>query len=111
MLLARQQPQAACDAPRWKWNVGLELELEPGMPPPVAAELQRRGHRIVRGRRRVHGLRVGTDDLAVGAIPPSTAMPAASDSRRDGQGVRIFERMHPMHRLPSRIQSFPLTAE
>ena len=36
MLLVRQQPQAACDAPRGKWNVGLELELEPGMPPAVA---------------------------------------------------------------------------
>jgi len=84
MLLARQQPQAACDAPRWKWNVGLELELEPGMPPPVAAELQRRGHRIVRGDDAYMDFGSAQMIWRLGD-PAIDGYAAASDSRRDGQ--------------------------
>ena len=29
MLDYGQQPQAACDAPRWKWNSGLTVDVEP----------------------------------------------------------------------------------
>lgn len=84
MLLARQQPQAACDAPRWKWNVGLELELEPGMPPAVAAELQRRGHRIVRGDDAYMDFGSAQMIWRLGD-PAIDGYAAASDSRRDGQ--------------------------
>ena len=84
MLLVRQQPQAACDAPRWKWNAGLELELEPGMPPAVAAELQRRGHRIVRGDDAYMDFGSAQMIWRLGD-PGIDGYAAASDSRRDGQ--------------------------
>lgn len=84
MLLARQQPQAACDAPRWKWNVGLDLELESGMPAPVAAELQRRGHRIVQSDDTYMDFGSGQMIWRLGD-PGVDGYVAASDSRRDGQ--------------------------
>ena len=84
MLLARQQPQAACDAPRWKWNTGLELELESDMPPAIAAELQRRGHRIVRGDDAYMDFGSAQMIWRLGE-PGVEGYVAASDSRRDGQ--------------------------
>jgi gamma-glutamyltranspeptidase/glutathione hydrolase len=86
MLLARQQPQAACDAPRWKWNAGLDLELESGMPPSLAAELQRRGHRIVPGEDSYNDFGAGQMIWRLGD-PGVDGYVAASDSRRDGQAV------------------------
>ena len=47
MLLARQHPQAACDAPRWKYASGLDVEVEAQMSAAAKTELARRGHRIV----------------------------------------------------------------
>jgi gamma-glutamyltranspeptidase/glutathione hydrolase len=84
MLLARQQPQAACDAPRWKWNAGLDLELESGMPAPIAAELQRRGHRIVQEDDPYMDFGSGQMIWRLGD-PGVDGYVAASDSRRDGQ--------------------------
>jgi gamma-glutamyltranspeptidase/glutathione hydrolase len=84
MLLARQQPQAACDAPRWKWNAGLDLEVEAGIAPPVVAELQRRGHRIVRGDDTYMDFGSGQMIWRLGD-PGTDGYVAASDSRRDGQ--------------------------
>ena len=40
-------PQAALNAPRWRWTEGLNVELERGMPPEIALELQKRGHQVV----------------------------------------------------------------
>ncbi len=84
MLLARQQPQAACDAPRWKWDSGLNLELESGVPPVIAAELQRRGHRIVRGDDSYMDFGSAQVIWRLGD-PAVDGYVAASDSRRDGQ--------------------------
>jgi len=84
MLLARQQPQAACDAPRWKWAQGLDLEVESDMPPAVVAELQRRGHRIVRGEDAYMDFGSGQMIWRLGD-PGVDGYVAASDSRRDGQ--------------------------
>ena len=84
MLLVRQQPQAACDAPRWKWNCGLDLELESGMPLAIAAELERRGHRIVRGDDSYMDFGAGQMIWRLGD-PGIDGYVAASDSRRDGQ--------------------------
>ncbi len=84
MLIGRQQPQAACDAPRWKWNAGVDLELESGMPPSVAAELQRRGHRIVQGDDAYMDFGSGQMIWRLGD-PGTDGYVAASDSRRDGQ--------------------------
>jgi len=84
MLLARQQPQAACDAPRWKWNCGLDLELEDGAPPELGQELARRGHRIVHGDDAYMDFGSGQFIWRLGD-PGVDGYVAASDSRRDGQ--------------------------
>lgn len=87
MLLGRQQPQAACDAPRWKWNQGLEIELEPGIGEAARAELARRGHRIVADPGNSYM------DFGSGQFiwrlgdPGRDGYVAASDSRRDGQAA------------------------
>jgi gamma-glutamyltranspeptidase/glutathione hydrolase len=95
MLLAGQQPQAACDAPRWKWLQGLDIELEDAVAPAVCEELARRGHRIVRGEGAGREFGAGQflwrlggqpDPQEGGASPAEPARyVAASDSRRDGQ--------------------------
>ncbi len=42
-----QNPQAASDAPRWYLDKESRVGLERGFPPAVAAELVRRGHRLM----------------------------------------------------------------
>jgi gamma-glutamyltranspeptidase/glutathione hydrolase len=82
MLAYGQQPQAACDAPRWKAGHGLAVELEESMPPEVAAELADRGHRI--------DAEAGSYlDFGAGQFIWKTAHGyiGASDARRDGQAV------------------------
>jgi gamma-glutamyltranspeptidase / glutathione hydrolase len=44
MIDYKQQPQAACDAPRWKVNLGLEVDVETTMEPAVVAQLKALGH-------------------------------------------------------------------
>ena len=46
MLDYRQQPQAACDAPRWRFNGGLEINVEAAMNPATVQGLAERGHRV-----------------------------------------------------------------
>jgi gamma-glutamyltranspeptidase/glutathione hydrolase len=83
MLLKSQQPQAACDAPRWKWNTGLQIECESTMPADVRAELARRGHQIA-------ALQDSYMDFGSGQFiwrlgdPSRDGYVAASDARRDG---------------------------
>jgi len=84
MLLARQQPQAACDAPRWKWNQGLDVELEVSMDPTACAELAHRGHRIVATEDAYMDFGSGQFIWRLGD-PSREGYVAASDSRRDGQ--------------------------
>ena len=84
MLLAGQQPQAACDAPRWRWNAGLDLEVEANMAPAVREELARRGHRIVQGDDSYMDFGSGQFIWRLGD-PAIDGYVAASDSRRDGQ--------------------------
>jgi gamma-glutamyltranspeptidase / glutathione hydrolase len=83
MLLAQQQPQAACDAPRWKVMQGLNVELEHTMPAPVAAELAARGHRITSGNDTYMDFGSGQFIWRLGD-PAVDGYVAASDSRRDG---------------------------
>jgi gamma-glutamyltranspeptidase/glutathione hydrolase len=42
-----QNPQTACDAPRWHVTPDFTVALEPGFPPGVKEGLKRRGHRCV----------------------------------------------------------------
>lgn len=41
-----QNPQTALDAPRWRFESGLEVLIEEGVEPAVRAELEGRGHRL-----------------------------------------------------------------
>ena len=83
MLLARQQPQAACDAPRWKVMQGLDIEVEGAMPLPVVEDLARRGHRITRANDTYMDFGSGQFIWRLGD-PAVEGYVAASDSRRDG---------------------------
>jgi len=86
MLRHAQQPQAACDAPRWKVATGLAIDFESTMAPALVAGLRALGHQSEAGVDPYMDFGSGqfiwrlTDDPADGYV-------AASDSRRDGQAV------------------------
>ena len=86
MLRHGQQPQAACDAPRWKVATGLDVDFERTMAPGLVAGLQALGHRSEATADAYMDFGSGqfiwrlSDDPADGYV-------AASDSRRDGQAV------------------------
>jgi gamma-glutamyltranspeptidase/glutathione hydrolase len=42
-----QNPQAACDGPRFRWLDGMRVGVEPGFPQATLEELSRRGHQLV----------------------------------------------------------------
>jgi len=86
MLLAGQQPQAACDAPRWKVLQALDLEVESTMPAAVVQELAARGHRICRAADSYMDFGSGQFIWRLGD-PASDGYVAASDSRRDGHAA------------------------
>ncbi len=83
MLLAAQQPQAACDAPRWKVMNGVDLEIEQTMPRAVSDALVARGHRITRGEDSYMDFGSGQFIWRLGNAAVDGYV-AASDSRRDG---------------------------
>ena len=83
MLLAQQQPQAACDAPRWKVMRGVDIEVESELPLPVVEELARRGHRVTRANDSYMDFGSGQFIWRLGD-PGLDGYVAASDSRRDG---------------------------
>lgn len=76
-----QNPQAACDAPRWHVTERSRVALEPAFGPDVARELARRGHDLVDGAGEI--LFGGAQ--AVYRLPDGYC--AASDPRKDGQAV------------------------
>ena len=86
MLRHGQQPQAACDAPRWKVATGLSIDFEHTMAPALVAGLRGLGHQSEATLDPYMDFGSGqfiwrlTDDPADGYV-------AASDSRRDGQAV------------------------
>jgi gamma-glutamyltranspeptidase/glutathione hydrolase len=86
MLDYHQQPQAACDAPRWKVNRDFTLDVESTMCPATVAALEARGHRLKSVDDPYMDFGSGqfiwrlSDDLEDGYI-------AASDSRRDGHAA------------------------
>jgi gamma-glutamyltranspeptidase/glutathione hydrolase len=76
-----QNPQAACDGPRFRWVQGMDVSVEDNFPPAVVDELRQRGHRIVT-----------VDDYnQFGSCQAIWKMEggylAASDPRRDGQAA------------------------
>jgi len=84
MLDFGQNPQAACDAPRWRYNEGLEINVESAMDPAVVAGLGALGHRM-------EVLQDSYQDFGAGQFiwrlgdPSVEGYVAASDPRRDGQ--------------------------
>jgi gamma-glutamyltranspeptidase/glutathione hydrolase len=83
MLLQQQQPQAACDAPRWRVMHGLDIEIESAMGEAVADELAARGHRITQSKDTYMDFGSGQFIWRLGD-PAVDGYVAASDSRRDG---------------------------
>jgi gamma-glutamyltranspeptidase / glutathione hydrolase len=83
MVDYHQNPQAACDAPRWRYNAGLEIKVEQQMNADVVRELAARGHRM-------EVINDNYQDFGAGQFiwragdPAKEGYIAASDSRRDG---------------------------
>jgi gamma-glutamyltranspeptidase/glutathione hydrolase len=84
MLDYGQQPQAACDAPRWKVNRNFTLDVETTLDPGTVRALEARGHTI-------HSVDDPYMDFGSGQFiwkldrnDPDRGYVAASDSRRDG---------------------------
>ena len=75
--------QAACDAPRWRFNSGLSLNVEAGMNPDTVAGLQALGHRV-------EVIHDSYQDFGAGQFiwrlgdPGTEGYMVASDPRRDG---------------------------
>ena len=86
MLDYQQNPQAACDAPRWRFNAGLEINVEAAMNPATVQGLRERGHRM-------EVINDSYQDFGAGQFiwragdPSVEGYVAASDARRDGQAV------------------------
>ncbi len=77
-----QNPQAALDAPRWRVDTGLTVNIEPGFDDSLYEGLSAMGHEVVRadGRTVAHGRGQIIYRLDDGYL-------AASDQRSDGQAV------------------------
>jgi gamma-glutamyltranspeptidase/glutathione hydrolase len=88
MLDYGQNPQAACDAPRWRYHEGLELNVESAMNAATVQGLRERGHQIA-----PIGAGNSYQDFGAGQFiwrmgdPAVQGYLAASDPRRDGQAV------------------------
>jgi gamma-glutamyltranspeptidase/glutathione hydrolase len=76
-----QNPQAACDGPRFRWVQGMQVSCEGGFPPSTLDELRQRGHDLL-----------AMDDYnSFGSCQAIWRLDggylAASDPRRDGQAA------------------------
>ena len=86
MLDYGQNPQAACDAPRWRFNQGVEINVEAAMNKETVQGLMDRGHRT-------EVINDSYQDFGAGQFiwragdPSVQGYVAASDARRDGQAV------------------------
>jgi gamma-glutamyltranspeptidase/glutathione hydrolase len=78
----RQQPQAVLDAPRWKVNAGVSLDLESSLAPALRDGLTALGHQLA-------SISDAYMDFGAGQIIVRTenGYVAASDPRRDGQAA------------------------
>jgi gamma-glutamyltranspeptidase/glutathione hydrolase len=76
-----QNPQAACDGPRFRWLHGMHVSLEDGFPQATVHDLRRRGHNVVP----VDDYNQFGSCQAIWRLPGGYL--AASDPRRDGQAA------------------------
>jgi gamma-glutamyltranspeptidase/glutathione hydrolase len=86
MLDYGQQPQAACDAPRWRFNEGLSINVEPHMAPATIEGLRGLGHQIGDIHDSYQDFGAGQFIWRLGE-PAVEGYVAASDPRRDGAAV------------------------
>lgn len=76
-----QNPQAACDGPRFRWVHGQQVACEAGFPTATLDELRRRGHELVA----IDDYQQFGSCQAIWRLDDGYL--AASDPRRDGQAV------------------------
>ena len=86
MLDYKQSPQAACDAPRWRYNAGFEINVEATMNPATVQGLAERGHRMAVINDTYQDFGAG-QFIWLAGNPKVEGYVAASDARRDGQAV------------------------
>jgi gamma-glutamyltranspeptidase / glutathione hydrolase len=82
MVFAKQNPQAALDAPRWKLIGGKKVAIEPGFHEDVYSALREMGHELEIAHSRT--VAFGGGQIVQGI---ADGYAGASDSRRDGQAV------------------------
>jgi len=86
MLDYGQNPQAACDAPRWRYNTGMSINAEANMDAHTVQGLNDLGHQL-------EVINDSYQDFGAGQFiwrmgdPKVQGYVAASDPRRDGQAV------------------------
>ena len=85
MLDYRQQPQAACDAPRWRYAGGI-VNNEAGMPESTVQGLRALGHQVQPFADSYQDYGAGQFIWRLGD-PAVEGYAAASDPRRDGQAA------------------------
>jgi gamma-glutamyltranspeptidase/glutathione hydrolase len=85
MLAYRQHPQAACDAPRWRFHGGT-VNAEAGFDPATAEGLRALGHRVEPFADSYQDYGAGQFIWRLGD-PAVEGYVAASDPRRDGAAV------------------------
>ncbi|QTN25845.1 gamma-glutamyltransferase family protein [Rhizobacter sp. AJA081-3] len=83
MLDFRQEPQAACDAPRWRFNHGLSINVEATMPTSTREGLRALGHQVESFQDSYQDFGAGQFIWRLGD-PAVEGYVAASDPRRDG---------------------------
>lgn len=83
LLTFRQAPQAACDAPRWRFNQGLSVNVEAAMPAATVQGLIALGHQVETFQDSYQDFGAGQFIWRLGD-PAVEGYVAASDPRRDG---------------------------
>lgn len=83
MIDYHQPPQTACDAPRWRFNEGLEINVESSMDPATVAGLQALGHKVEVIDDPYQDFGAGQFIWRMGD-PAAEGYQIASDPRRDG---------------------------
>ena len=87
MLDYGQNPQAACDAPRWRFNAGREINVEAAMDPATVQGLKDLGHEVEVINDSYQDFGAGQFIWRVGeekGNPAEEGYVIASDPRRDG---------------------------